>query len=108
MTTTNQPDIYYDPYDFEIDSDPYPIWKRMRDEAPLYHVVAPPTGFAKDGAATIYRRIPIPAGSHRIAAKLADDAAGTFAYAAQRTVDLPAGRVVVIDFDPARGGFVLR
>jgi cytochrome P450 len=30
-------DIYYDPYDFEIDTDPYPIWKRMRDEAPLYY-----------------------------------------------------------------------
>jgi len=29
-------DIYYDPYDFEIDADPHPIWKRMRDEAPLY------------------------------------------------------------------------
>jgi cytochrome P450 len=28
--------IYYDPYDFEIDDDPYPIWKRMRDEMPLY------------------------------------------------------------------------
>lgn len=29
-------EIYYDPYDFEIDDDPYPIWKRMRDEMPLY------------------------------------------------------------------------
>ena len=29
-------DLYYDPYDFEIDADPYPIWRRMRDEAPLY------------------------------------------------------------------------
>lgn len=29
--------LYYDPYDFEIDSNPYPIWKRMRDEAPLYY-----------------------------------------------------------------------
>jgi cytochrome P450 len=29
-------DVYYDPYDFTIDSDPYPVWKRMRDEAPLY------------------------------------------------------------------------
>ncbi len=29
--------IYYDPYDFEIDADPYPLWKRMRDEAPLYY-----------------------------------------------------------------------
>ena len=29
-------DVYYDPYDFEIDGDPYPILKRLRDEAPLY------------------------------------------------------------------------
>ena len=30
-------DIYYDPYDFAIDEDPYPVWKRLRDEAPLYY-----------------------------------------------------------------------
>jgi len=29
-------EIYYDPYDFEIDADPHPIWRRLRDEAPLY------------------------------------------------------------------------
>jgi cytochrome P450 len=29
--------IYYDPYDFDIDTDPYPTWKRMRDDAPLYY-----------------------------------------------------------------------
>ncbi|HJR26349.1 MAG TPA: cytochrome P450 [Acidimicrobiales bacterium] len=29
-------DVYYDPYDFEIDTDPYPVWKRLRDEQPLY------------------------------------------------------------------------
>jgi cytochrome P450 len=29
--------LYYDPFDIEIDLDPYPIWRRMRDEAPLYH-----------------------------------------------------------------------
>jgi cytochrome P450 len=28
---------YYDPYDFAIDDDPYPVWKRLREEAPLYH-----------------------------------------------------------------------
>ncbi|MGH8995029.1 MAG: cytochrome P450 [Acidimicrobiales bacterium] len=28
---------YYDPYDFEIDADPYPVWKRLRDVAPLYY-----------------------------------------------------------------------
>jgi cytochrome P450 len=34
--TSGSSEIYYDPYDFEIDDDPYPIWKRMRDERPLY------------------------------------------------------------------------
>ena len=29
-------ELYYDPYDFAIDADPYPVWRRMRDEAPLY------------------------------------------------------------------------
>ncbi|MDG4669402.1 hypothetical protein [Mycobacterium sp. 236(2023)] len=28
---------YYDPFDFEIDDDPYPVWKTLRDSAPLYH-----------------------------------------------------------------------
>jgi len=31
------PDVYYDPYDFAIDEDPYPVWKRLRDEQPLYY-----------------------------------------------------------------------
>jgi cytochrome P450 len=35
--TQTSADLYYDPYDYEIDADPYPLWKRMRDEAPLYH-----------------------------------------------------------------------
>jgi cytochrome P450 len=30
-------DPYYDPYDFDIDADPYPVWRRLRDEAPLYY-----------------------------------------------------------------------
>jgi cytochrome P450 len=36
VTSSSDQDIYYDPYDFDIDADPYPLWKRMRDEAPLY------------------------------------------------------------------------
>jgi cytochrome P450 len=30
-------DLYYDPYDVEIDLDPYPTYRRLRDEAPLYY-----------------------------------------------------------------------
>jgi cytochrome P450 len=35
--TATEPDLYYDPYDFEIDADPYPIWRRLREEQPLYY-----------------------------------------------------------------------
>ncbi|MGE2690702.1 cytochrome P450 [Mycolicibacterium pulveris] len=37
MTGASTVDLYYDPFDFAIDDDPYPVWKRMRDEAPLYY-----------------------------------------------------------------------
>lgn len=30
-------DLYYDPYDVGIDADPYPTYRRLRDEAPLYY-----------------------------------------------------------------------
>jgi cytochrome P450 len=36
VTLTSPSDIYYDPFDIEIDIDPHPLWKRMRDDAPLY------------------------------------------------------------------------
>ncbi len=29
--------LYYDPFDIEIDDNPYPVWARMRAEAPLYY-----------------------------------------------------------------------
>jgi cytochrome P450 len=30
-------ELYYDPFDYRIDDDPYPVWQRMRAEAPLYY-----------------------------------------------------------------------
>jgi cytochrome P450 len=30
-------ELYYDPYSFEIDENPYPCFRRLRDEAPLYY-----------------------------------------------------------------------
>ena len=34
--TTPEAEVHYDPYDVDIDDDPYPTWRRLRDEAPLY------------------------------------------------------------------------
>jgi cytochrome P450 len=36
ITNTPASAIQYDPYDVDIDDDPYPTWTRLRDEAPLY------------------------------------------------------------------------
>src|SRR5262245_29767589 len=29
-------DLYWDPFDTELDDDPHPAWRRLRDEAPVY------------------------------------------------------------------------
>ncbi len=36
MSVKNPVELYYDPFDYAIDDDPYPVWQRMRAEAPLY------------------------------------------------------------------------
>ena len=78
------------------------------DGKPLFAVVAEPTGLARDGASTVYRRIAVPAGSHRVVAKMKDTVAGDFRYVGEYTVDLAPGRVLVIDFDAKEGGWVFR
>ena len=36
-STVSEETVYYDPYDVGIDADPYPVFRRLRDEAPLYY-----------------------------------------------------------------------
>ncbi|MCZ8378853.1 cytochrome P450 [Mycobacterium sp. CPCC 205372] len=37
MTVSASPGVYFDPYDVELNADPYPMFKRLREEAPLYY-----------------------------------------------------------------------
>ena len=37
MPIATEHDVYYDPYDWGIYTDPYPVFRRLRDEAPLYY-----------------------------------------------------------------------
>src|SRR5438094_6594633 len=37
MTVSQSTDLYWDPYDVELNMDPYPLFRRLRDEAPLYY-----------------------------------------------------------------------
>jgi cytochrome P450 len=34
---TTRDELYFDPYDVEINADPYPAFRRLREEAPLYY-----------------------------------------------------------------------
>ena len=87
------------PVTVEVDIDGASVLKR----------VAPPTGFAKDGASAVYERLVVPAGEHRIAVRLSDDVrARDSGYRHESTVKLVPGQVLVIDFDAGKGGITLQ
>ena len=37
MSVSTSSDVYYDPYDVDLIADPYPTYRRLRDEVPLYY-----------------------------------------------------------------------
>ncbi|WAC54052.1 cytochrome P450 [Gordonia sp. SL306] len=37
MTSSTTSDVRYDPYDVKLNADPYPMFKALREEAPLYY-----------------------------------------------------------------------
>lgn len=77
------------------------------DGKALYRIEARPAGLRHDLPATVFRRLEIPAGRHHFRARLADTADGAFRHEGEATLDLPEGRVLVIDF-VAPQGFVFR
>lgn len=71
--------------------------------------VAEPTGLSKDGAASIYERLVVPAGAHDMQVRLSDDVRpGAMPYERQARVTLNPGQVLVIDFDASQGGIVFQ
>jgi hypothetical protein len=79
------------------------------DGIPAYRYVASPSGLSRDGASTVYHRIPVHSGEHRLAIRLNDDARITgFNYLRQETVTLKPGKVLVIDFNQEAGGITLQ
>jgi cytochrome P450 len=37
VTVSAASDVYFDPYDVELNADPYPVFRRLREEVPLYY-----------------------------------------------------------------------
>lgn len=67
-----------------------------------------PAGLKRDGNATVYQRLAVPAGRHRIAARLSDRPDGDFNYRKEQMIDLAPGEALLIDFVTAKGGFLFR
>jgi hypothetical protein len=78
------------------------------DDKLLYEIVARPAGIRRDGPSTVYRRLQVPAGRHEFKVRLSDTPDGKFGYRAEEVVELPPGRVLLIDFNAGKGGFLFR
>lgn len=78
------------------------------DGKQLYHEILRPTGWAHSSNSNIYRRISVKAGLHTLKASLRDHAGDVFNYTHEETVNLAPGRIMVIDFKAATGGFIFK
>ncbi|CDM22948.1 hypothetical protein [Castellaniella defragrans] len=71
--------------------------------------VSAPSGLSRDGASTLYRRLDVPAGEHRIAVRFRDDQSARGAVQQhEAVVTLAPAQVLVIDFNADKGGIVLQ
>ncbi|MEI8161517.1 MAG: hypothetical protein WCI19_00105 [Betaproteobacteria bacterium] len=75
------------------------------DGKPMFEAVMHPTGLSKDGVSTVYKRFEVKAGSYRIAVKMNDNLVNPgFNYIKEAQVTLKPAQVLVIDFNPDKGG----
>jgi hypothetical protein len=78
------------------------------DGKQVFSQVIEPTGLSRDGAAYVYETFVVPAGEHELEVSMRDDVRTEgFDHVRKETVTLEGGRMLVIDFMPERGGFVL-
>lgn len=71
--------------------------------------VAQPSGLSKDGASAVYHRVQVAAGTHQIAVRLKDDVRTRgFGFTREASVTLQPAQILVIDFDPEKGGITLQ
>lgn len=73
-----------------------------------YRTEAAPAGLQRDGLATLYHRLPIAAGTHRIVVRMRDRPQEGFTYVREETLDLAGGDSLLIDFNASRGGLEFR
>lgn len=74
----------------------------------LNHTSAP-SGLSKDGSSTLYKRIDVPAGEHQLSVRFNDDVkVDGHTHVLEQNISLQPAQVLVVDFNPSKGGIVLQ
>ncbi len=68
-----------------------------------------PGGLSRDGASAAYRRMPLPVGKHHLRVQFSDDARRRGEpYERSADISVVPGQIVLIDFNPEKGGVLIR
>ena len=79
------------------------------DGQPAFATVMHPTGLYKDGVSTVYKSFEVKAGSHQVAVRMSDNLTRPgFNFVKEEQINLQPGQVMVIDFNPDRGGIFFK
>jgi hypothetical protein len=79
------------------------------DGQPAFRTVMHPTGLYKDGVSTVYKRFEMKAGTHQLAVRMNDNLAKPgFNFVKEEQITLKPAQVMVIDFNPDRGGLFFK
>lgn len=79
------------------------------DGRTVYRAEQLPSGLARDGVSSLYRRFPVDAGRHVLRARLKDDVRlDDFNHERVAEIVLSTGQVFVIDFNIREGGFIFK
>jgi len=79
------------------------------DGNPLYEAVMQPSGIWSDGESSIYRRLPLAAGTQRLFIGMTDSKRSEgFDFTLEQEVDLAPGQHLVVNFDGAQQKFIFR
>lgn len=74
-----------------------------------YREEVAPSGLSGDGASSVYQRIPVAAGAHRVQVSVRDSArAEGFDYLREEVVTLKPRQIIVVDFRAEAGGLIFR